>query len=105
MEKNKKIFPFFYKEWKRTQRSERSFIKNGKDAKIVPFFYKEWKRTQRLFCSFIKNGKNSRMLRSFEKNGCPLPNPDKKPSVKGFKQKVQKKRPLAILGQTKILFS
>ena len=29
MEKNAKIFPFFYKERKRTQRSEHSFEKNG----------------------------------------------------------------------------
>ena len=29
MEKNAKIVPFFYKEQKRTQRSERSFEKNG----------------------------------------------------------------------------
>ena len=27
-----------------------------KNAKIVPFFYKEWKRMQRLFRSFEKNG-------------------------------------------------
>ena len=32
-EKNAKIVPFFYKERKRTQRSERSFIKNGKERK------------------------------------------------------------------------
>ena len=62
MEKNAKIIPFFYKEWKRAQRSFCSFIKNGKEAKIVLLFYKERKRMQRLF-------------RSFEKNGCPLPNP------------------------------
>ena len=33
MEKNAKIVPFFYKERKRTQRSFRSFIKNGKECK------------------------------------------------------------------------
>ena len=33
MEKNAKIGTFFYKERKRTQRSERSFIKNGKECK------------------------------------------------------------------------
>ena len=33
MEKNAKIGTFFYKEWKRTQRSERSFLKNGKEGK------------------------------------------------------------------------
>ena len=29
----KKNVPFFYKKWKRMQRSERSFIKNGKECK------------------------------------------------------------------------
>ena len=33
MEKNAKIVPFFYRERKRTQRSFRSFIKNGKERK------------------------------------------------------------------------
>ena len=33
MEKNAKIGKFFYKERKRTQRSERSFVKNGKERK------------------------------------------------------------------------
>ena len=33
MEKNAKIVSFFYKEWKRRQRSFRSFIKNGKEGK------------------------------------------------------------------------
>ena len=33
MEKNAKIVPFFYKEQKRTERSECSFIKNGKERK------------------------------------------------------------------------
>ena len=33
MEKNAKIVPFFCKERKRTQRSFRSFIKNGKERK------------------------------------------------------------------------
>ena len=41
MEKNTKIVPFFYKEPKRTQRSFRSFIKNGKERKNVAFFWKE----------------------------------------------------------------
>ena len=72
MEKNVKIGTFFYKEQKRMQRSEHSFIMNGKEskdrnvlllrkeknAKIRTFFYKEGKRTQRL-------------ERSFEKNRCP----------------------------------
>ena len=44
----KKNVPFFLKERKRTERTERSFEKNGK----------EWKRTERT-------------ERSFEKNGCP----------------------------------
>ena len=33
MEKNAKIGTFFYKEQKRTQRSEHSFLKNGKERK------------------------------------------------------------------------
>ena len=33
MEKNAKIGTFYYKERKRTQRSELSFIKNGKERK------------------------------------------------------------------------
>ena len=40
MEKNEKNGTFFYKEWKRTERS----------------FYKEWKRTKRTELSFEKNG-------------------------------------------------
>ena len=40
-------FPFFSKEWKRTQKS----------AKNAMFFCKECKRTQRMQCSFAKNVK------------------------------------------------
>ena len=68
----KKNVPFFLKERKRTERTERSFVKNGKErkersvllkrteknGKNVPFFRKERKRTERT-------------ERSFEKNGCP----------------------------------
>ena len=32
---------FFYKEWKRMQRTFRSFIKNGNESKNVAFFWKE----------------------------------------------------------------
>ena len=35
------------------ERTERSFIKNGKNG---TFFYKERKRTERTECSFEKNG-------------------------------------------------
>ena len=42
-----------------------------KNAKNATFFHKERKRTQRTQHSFKKNGKNARTLRSFEKNGCP----------------------------------
>ena len=68
MEKNGKNGTFFYKERKRTERTERSFIKNGKERKRTEkngkngtFFYKEWKRLERT-------------ERSFEKNGCPTLN-------------------------------
>ena len=44
MEKNAKIVPLFYKEWKRMQRSFHSFIKNGKEHKDRSVL-------------FIKNGK------------------------------------------------
>ena len=37
MEKNAKIVPFFYKERKRTQRSERSFEKNGCPTLVSPY--------------------------------------------------------------------
>ena len=58
MEKNAKNAAFFYKEWKRMQRTLRSFIKNGKECKERHVLLK---RTE----------KNAKTLRSFEKNGCP----------------------------------
>ena len=38
-QKNVKNVPFFCKERERTQRSSRSFIKNGKERENVPFFF------------------------------------------------------------------
>ena len=46
MEKNG---TFFYKERKRTERTEHSFIKNGKERKERNVLYKEQKRTERSF--------------------------------------------------------
>ena len=51
---------FFYKEFKRTQRTLCSFIKNvkeRKEQKECRVFFKECKRTQRKQCSLIKNVK------------------------------------------------
>ena len=36
-----KIVPFFYKEWKRRQKTFRSFINDRKERKNVAFFFKE----------------------------------------------------------------
>ena len=55
--KNVKNATFFYKEPKRTQRTQCFFIRIEKNAKNAVFFYKEWKRMQRMSHSFIKNGK------------------------------------------------
>ena len=69
MQKNAKNATFFYKECKRMQRTQCSFIKNVKERKECnvllkrmqknirecAFFYKERKRMQRLQGSFIKN--------------------------------------------------
>ena len=52
-EENAKNGMFFYKEWKRT---ERSFIKNRKERKERNVLYKERKRMERTECSFEKNG-------------------------------------------------
>ena len=51
-----RLFHSFIKNWK--VRKDRSVLLNRreKNAKIVPFFYKELKRTQRSFRSFEKNG-------------------------------------------------
>ena len=69
MQKNAKNATFFYKERKRMQRTQCSFIKNVKERKECnvllkrmqknirecAFFYKERKRMQRTQGSFIKN--------------------------------------------------
>ena len=69
MRKNAKNATFFYKERKRMQRTQRSFIKNVKERKECnvllkrmqknirecAFFYKKRKRMQRTQRSFIKN--------------------------------------------------
>ena len=71
MQKNAKNATFFYKERKRMQRTQCSFIKNVKERKECnvllkrmqknirecAFFYKERKRMQRTQCSFIKHAK------------------------------------------------
>ena len=62
-------FAFFYKEWKRTQRLFRSFLKNGKkNPKIVPFFYKERKRTQDC-CILLKRTDDQPCLKFNTKSG------------------------------------
>ena len=69
MQKNAKNATFFYKERKRMQRTQCSFIKNVKERKECnvllkrmqknirecAFFYKKRKRMQRTQRSFIKN--------------------------------------------------
>ena len=69
MQKNAKNATFFYKERKRMQRTQCSFIKNVKERKECnvllkrmqknirecAFFYKKRKRMQRTQHSFIKN--------------------------------------------------
>ena len=49
---------FFYKERKRTKRTQRSLIKNVKERNVL-----------------FKDAKECENTPSFEKNGCPLPNP------------------------------
>ena len=64
---------FFYKERKRTKRTPCSFIKNKKNAKNATFFCKEQKRTQRTPHSYIKNGKERKNVAFFWKEQMPNP--------------------------------
>ena len=48
-QKNVPFFPFFSKERKRTQRTERSFAKNGKECENVSFFCKRTRERSLLF--------------------------------------------------------
>ena len=50
------MFCSFIKNGKECKDHSVLLLRTEKNAKIVPFFYKEWKIMQRSFCSFEKNG-------------------------------------------------
>ena len=58
MEKNAKIGTFSYKERNIMQRSERSFLKNGKERKERNVLLQKTKKNARTFRSFAKEREN-----------------------------------------------